>query len=78
MNRLSIKGVAIFSTERSEVKDVMLQTTGRYAHSIEYISTILNALGLSVCCLNSTELRKDGSRWVLGNIWIVQRTTAEP
>lgn len=73
MNLLSLEGFAIFSTERSEVEDVALQRTGRYAHSIEYVSTILNELGFSVSCVNSTELRKDGARWVLGNIWIVQK-----
>lgn len=76
-NRMSIEGVAIFSTERSDTEEVTLQTTGRYAHSIEYISTTLSELGLSLCCVDGTELRKDGSRWVLGDIWIVRRTTED-
>lgn len=73
VDRLSMGGIFIFSTERNDVDDVRLQNTGRYAHSPDYVAAVLREVGLVQRISESARLRKDAVRWVVGNIWIAQK-----
>ncbi len=61
-----------FSTETLGSAGYQLQTTGRFAHSHDYILDIADATGWLVLTSKKTELRKEKKQWVVGDLWIFQ------
>ena len=53
-------GIFAFSFETSEVEDLVLRPTRRYAHSVAYIQNLATAHGFSVAILEPTIIREEG------------------
>lgn len=68
---LTADGLFIFSTENTDLSTVSLQRSGRYAHPVDVVQSWLAQAGLSVLTRETVKLRKDGQRWVEGNLWCV-------
>lgn len=61
-----------FSTESAEGSGYLLQQTGRFAHSPEYIGQLARATGWQVAAVRGAPLRKEQGAWVKGDIWILR------
>ena len=68
------EGYFAFSTERSdEVSEYMLQSTGRFVHSSQYIKTLCDNHGFKLLVLKQVKLRKQADAWILGDLVVLQR-----
>lgn len=66
-------GMFAFSTETAEEGNTyVLRSSGRYAHSIEYIRQLAAEAGLSERSMESVVLRKEGGQPMMGSIFIYQ------
>ena len=63
----------LFSTESTQKGNFILQPTGRFAHSVEYVRTICGRQGWELCLTKETHLRMDKGKWINGNIWILKK-----
>lgn len=68
----SKKGIKtfIFSTEHGTA-DYVLKPTGRYGHSQEYIKKLAKENGFSIITHGSAPIRKEGSKWIDGELYIL-------
>lgn len=62
----------IFSTEHTDADGYMLQETGRYAHSKDYIHSVATAAGLHLDYYTQAKLRKEKGVWILGGIYVLR------
>ncbi|MCK5092351.1 MAG: tetratricopeptide repeat protein [Gammaproteobacteria bacterium] len=69
-NRLEENGIFAFSIEEHNDPDYTLCSTGRYAHSIEYIRKTASATGLIELDFKSLVLRKQEGKPVQGCIFV--------
>ena len=70
---LSPGGMFAFSIETSNEGDTyVLRSSGRYAHSVEYIRRLAAEAGLSERSMESVVLRREAGRPMMGNIFILQ------
>lgn len=73
INTSSDSGAVIcFSTEAAEGKDYTLRSTGRFAHSPEYIRALAAQKGWDEQCHQQSDLRKEAGKWVAGDLWVFQ------
>lgn len=74
---LTKNGIAIFSVEEltnsiNDPKDYLLNTTGRYSHSMEYVINILQKLEFNLLEYQSISLRKHNNMSINGIIFCCQ------
>jgi len=62
----------IFSTEHLESGDFILQQTGRYAHSKDYILSVAAESGFHLEYFAEAKLRKEKNNWIIGGIYILR------
>jgi predicted TPR repeat methyltransferase len=62
----------IFSTETYESEGFILQRTGRYAHSRQYIQTMVRKYGNSIIAEKHVPLRKEFKEWIMGDLYIIR------
>lgn len=62
-----------FSTEKLENEGYVLRTSGRFAHSIDYIKNISKSLGLTDTRYFLTRLRKEKDSWVEGVLYFLRK-----
>lgn len=62
----------LFSTEISDGEGVLLQKTGRYAHSSGYVHDVIKAHGCAVVSEDVIDLRLEGGSWIKGNLFVVR------
>lgn len=72
-HRIAEKGLFIFSTEQNDAEKPMLQRSGRYAHPQPFVKELIQKIGWTLVASKNSLLRKDGDRWIKGNIWILQK-----
>jgi predicted TPR repeat methyltransferase len=63
----------IFSTEKLLNGDYHLQSSGRYKHSLEYISTLAQSCNFDIEYNQQTNLRKEKNNWIIGEIFILKK-----
>jgi predicted TPR repeat methyltransferase len=71
-NRSQRGSYFIFNTETVADGDFVLQKSGRYAHSPEYIQLLARKIGFANILQKSVGLRKEGGDWVLGDLYILK------
>ena len=62
----------IFSTEHTDTGDFILQKTGRYAHSKDYILSVATESGLQLDYFIKSNLRREKTNWIIGGIYILR------
>ena len=62
----------LFSTEKLDGEGLLLQKTGRYAHSPAYVHEIMKANGCTVVGEEVIDLRMEGSSMINGNLFVVR------
>lgn len=63
-----------FSTELHTGRNYILQPTGRYAHSQDYLRTLAAAHGFSVLTMRTGNLRKQKDLWIQGDLVVMRKT----
>jgi len=63
----------VFSTEHKDDDDFVLQQSGRYAHSKNYILSVSARSGLEIEYFNKAKLRKEKGSPITGGIYILRR-----
>jgi predicted TPR repeat methyltransferase len=66
-------GLLAFSVERSETQDVVLESTLRYAQSDAYVRRLASTHGFTFAREQSTTLRVEEGRPVIGVLYVLQR-----
>ena len=61
-----------FSTETSTGTGYRLQSTGRFAHTPDYIQLLAAQTGWTVAMCRRTSLRKEKGSWVQGDLWFLR------
>jgi predicted TPR repeat methyltransferase len=61
-----------FSTESCDGKGFVLQKSGRYAHSIEYIKAVAEKYGCSILATKQSPIRKEHGSWIMGDLYIIR------
>ena len=62
----------LLTTECHEGEKYLLQNSGRYAHSHEYLKTVSTNHGFSIVASRKIPLRKEGGEWLEGEMFIIQ------
>jgi predicted TPR repeat methyltransferase len=64
-----------FSTEHSDGNEFTIQNTGRYAHSKDYVFSIVEKSGFHVEYFTKTKLRKhkNASNWIIGGVYLLTK-----
>lgn len=62
----------VFSTEKTHEAPFVLRPTGRFAHSYSYINEMAEKNSMKIVNAQETQLRKDGSEWVLGDVYMLR------
>ncbi|MBF0383981.1 MAG: hypothetical protein HQL69_23435 [Magnetococcales bacterium] len=64
--------VFAFSTEHTDRQEFVLQNTGRYAHSKDYLLSVIEEAGFHLKYFTKTRLRKhkDKDNWIIGGIYL--------
>ncbi len=60
-----------FSTESTDGQHFRLQSTGRFAHSQDYVKRLVKETGWTVTARQTASLRKEKGNWVAGDIWLL-------
>ena len=76
-SHLSEGGIFLFSTEITNEQDAVFQKSERYAFNPNYVKRCANECGLSVLETQDTNLRRDGSDWIKGTLWMCQRVKTD-
>ena len=62
----------VFTVETTDDGNYVLQPTGRYAHSKDYIRSVARASDFKVLRSNPVPLRKEDERWVNGRLFVLK------
>ena len=62
----------IFSTEHIDGEGYILQETGRYAHSKDYILTLAEESGFHLDYFTQSKLRKEKNNWIIGGVYVLR------
>ncbi|MEE4377226.1 MAG: methyltransferase domain-containing protein [Candidatus Competibacteraceae bacterium] len=62
-----------FTVESTTQRDWTLQSSGRYAHSQDYIQTLARHCGFVVEALETATLRTQDYKPVVGDVWLLRR-----
>ena len=60
-----------FSTEKKMEPGWKLQTTGRFAHHIDYVLETASKAGWQLLFTETVDLRREGDAWIRGDIYIM-------
>ncbi len=63
----------VFSTEHENCDEYILQTTGRYAHSKDYVLSVATETGFHLEYFVQANIRKENESWITGGIYILRR-----
>ena len=63
-----------FSIETAETASFRLQSTGRFAHSPEYLAIVAEKTGGTVCRREPIRLRREGDGWIGGMLFFLVKT----
>jgi predicted TPR repeat methyltransferase len=63
----------IFSTEHGNCDEYVLQTTGRYAHSKDYVLSVATETGFHLEFFVQANIRKENESWIAGGIYVLKR-----
>lgn len=66
----------VFSIESEQEKDFILRSSGRYAHSGEYIKKVAADNNFTVIAQEKAGIRKEKDAWIPGEIYLLQKNTA--
>lgn len=69
--RLAGNGRILFSTEHMTGTGFRLRQSGRYAHSADYINTLVKKSGLKVLAAEKSLLRKEKGEWIAGELFLL-------
>jgi predicted TPR repeat methyltransferase len=58
--------------ERCASEDYQLRSSGRYAHSPEYIKRLAKKCGFEVTASSLEPLRKESDKWVEGALFVLR------
>ncbi|MBF0357846.1 MAG: tetratricopeptide repeat protein [Magnetococcales bacterium] len=72
---LTNSSLFVFSTEHTENQEFIIQNTGRYAHSKNYIFSVAEKSGFHVEYFTNTKLRKHKTEnnWIIGGIYLLTK-----
>ena len=62
----------VFSTEHENCDEYVLQTTGRYAHSKDYVLSVATETGFHLEYFVQANIRKENESWIAGGIYILR------
>ena len=66
----------VFSIESEQEKDFILRSTGRYAHSGEYIKKVAADNNFTVIAQEKAGIRKEKDAWIPGEVYLLQKNAA--
>jgi predicted TPR repeat methyltransferase len=69
--RNRLKGKFIFSTEHTDKDGFFLEQTGRYSHSKKYIENLCNEFGYKLSHFETTNLRKEKDKFIIGGLYLL-------
>ena len=67
------KGLLMFSTEHLATGRYQLLTTGRYAHSVDYVDSTCERLGFTSVDRQRTTIRKERGEEIAGDLYLFRR-----
>jgi predicted TPR repeat methyltransferase len=68
-------GLFMFSTEKDESgRDFVLRNSGRYAHSMNYVTNLATGLDFEVVSTEDVMLRKEGGKDIQGNVYVLRQS----
>ncbi len=56
----------------SDPSEYQLQLSGRFCHSSSYIHDLTKEHGWEICAEETVKLRKEGSEWLHGSLWLLR------
>ena len=72
-NRSREKSLLIFSTEHFHGEGFSLSRFGRFAHSRNYIQSLIDLYGFELISFKTGNLRNEGTKWVEGGFYLARR-----
>lgn len=73
-NKCSEEGTyLIFSTETWSGENLVLQQSGRYAHSPGYIKSLAEQYQFNLITQKQAKIRKEKGEWIMGDLYILQK-----
>ena len=63
----------MFSTEGSDGDGFVLRESGRYAHSVGYISALADRFGFAMVTVEDVVVRKESGKDIQGNVFVLRR-----
>jgi predicted TPR repeat methyltransferase len=69
---MSTNGQFLFLTEHSDVSGYVLNTNGRYAHSVGYIRQIASESGFTIKHVEKVVFRFDQGKEVYGDVYLLE------
>ncbi len=70
-SRNKSKGKFVFSTEHTDRDGFFLEKSGRYSHSKKYIESLCNKFGYKLSHFETTNLRKDNNKFIIGGLYFL-------
>ena len=62
----------VFSTEHADCDDYILQKTGRFAHSKDYVLSIATKTEFKLEYFKKVNIRKEANNWIVGGIYVLR------
>ena len=62
----------LFSTEHTDGEGFILNNSGRYAHSKDYIMSVASQSGFKLKSFTKCNLRYERDDWVIGGIYVLK------
>jgi predicted TPR repeat methyltransferase len=62
----------LFSVEKTDIDSYKLKSTGRFAHSVKYITELADSNSMSVVSHQEKTLRKDKDEWIEGDLFLLR------
>ena len=69
--------VFVFSTEHENREQYVLRTTGRYAHSKDYVTSVATETGFKLEHFAQANFRKERESWIAGGIYVLRREDSQ-
>ena len=69
---VSFKSLFLFSTEHTEGEGFILNNSGRYAHSKDYIMSVASQSRFKLKLFTKCNLRYERDAWVIGGIYVLK------
>lgn len=69
--RLPANGHLVFSTEKTDEADFLLQASGRFSHSRGYITALAQRHGFRQALVRSVSVRMEDGAWIYGDLYML-------